>query len=238
MLFRSTGSFSQLLCCFDELIPVAASREPLDAEGKMECFFKVFDQRRCRVSRDIEIFPIRIDAKIHRSLVGGTDDTGDAVLLTFIEAFRHGKEEGEDADLTHLCSRQDMCLPIRFEVLSGVSMVKSADQSAHHLFAVCPAEDMRIRCHVAAVAGVAVVIDQISYVMQAGCRGENITHARVELVDLLPLIEHGECGRGDILGVEIIGYRKGIEIILHRAAEHVVLLVSVFVIDGIIVVEE
>ena len=55
----------------------------------MECFFKVFDQRRCRVSRDIEIFPIRIDAKIHRSLVGGTDDTGDAVLLTFIEAFRH-----------------------------------------------------------------------------------------------------------------------------------------------------
>ena len=190
------------------------------------------------MSRDIEIFPIRIDAKIHRSLVGGTDDTGNAVLLTFIEAFRHGKEEGEDADLTHLCSCQDMCLPIRFEVLSGVSMVKSANQSAHHLFAVCPAEDMRIRCHVAAVAGVAVVIDQISYVMQAGCRGENITHARVELVDLLPLIEHGECGRGDILGVEIIGYWKGIEIILHRAAEHVVLLFSVFVVDGIIVVEE
>ena len=67
---------------------MAASGEPLDAEGKMECFFKVFDQRRCRVSRDIEIFPIRIDAKIHCSLVGGTDDTGDAVLLTFIETFR------------------------------------------------------------------------------------------------------------------------------------------------------
>ena len=87
-------AFSQFPRCFDELIPVTASGEPLDAEGKMECFFKVFDQRRCRVSRDIEIFPIRIDAKIHRRFVGGTDDTGDAVLLTFIEAFRHGKEEG------------------------------------------------------------------------------------------------------------------------------------------------
>ena len=97
---------------------MATAGEPLDAEGEMECLFEVFDKGGCRVSRDIEIFPIRIDAKIHRRFVGGTDDTGDAVLLTFVEAFRHGKEEGEDAYLTHLGRRQDMCLSICLEVFS------------------------------------------------------------------------------------------------------------------------
>ncbi len=226
------------LRCFPESVLVIAAGEPLDAEGLVEGFFEVFEEVAGGVGGDVEVFQVRVDAKVHGVAAGGADEAGDAVFLAFVEAFGQGEEEGEHADLAHLGGGEDVGLAIGFEVFPGVAVVEGADEGAHDLFAVGPAEDVGVGGHVGAVAGVAVVVDEISYVMEEGSGGEDVSHAVIETMDFLPLVKEGEGHGGDVAGVEGVLHGEGIEVVFDGAKEHVFFAVAVAVVDGVVVVEE
>ena len=77
------------LRCFYQLVCRAGAGEPLDAQRDVECFFKVFHQWCCGVGRDVEVFSIGIEAKVHGIFHRRTDEAGDAMFVAFIEAFGH-----------------------------------------------------------------------------------------------------------------------------------------------------
>ncbi len=204
----------------------------------MEGFFEVFQKVAGGVGGDVEVFQVGVDAQVHGVGAGGADEAGDGVFLAFVEAFGEGEEEGEHAYLAHLRGGQDVGLAIGFQIFPGVAVVEGADEGAHDLFAVGPAEDVGVGGHVGTVAGVAVVVDQISYVVEEGGGGEDVAHAAVQAMDFLPLVEEGEGHGGDVVGVEGVLHGQGVQVVLDGALEHVFFPVAVVVVEGVVVVEE
>ena len=117
-------------------------------------------------------------------------------------------------------------------------MVEGADEGAHNLLPVGPAENMGVGGDVGAVPGMAVIVDDGAGVMKEAGGKEEIPHAVIEMMRFLPLVEHGKSHGGDVGGMEIVFQRKGVEVVLHRGNEHVLFPVPFLIVNGVIVVEE
>lgn len=117
------------------------------------------------MGRNIKIIPASVDAKIHGLSGRGADEAGNALFMAFIESFGQSQEKGHHTNFLHLQVRKNADMGIGLQEFAGIAMMESADEGAHDLFSVGPAEYVGIGGDVSAMPGMAVVVDDGAGIM-------------------------------------------------------------------------
>lgn len=92
----------QSFCSVFHFIFYGASREPLDSEGQLEDFTEFGNQVLHSMGRNVEIFTVCVNPKVHGRFAGSAYNAGNALFMTFVESFCQGQEKRKHTDLLHL----------------------------------------------------------------------------------------------------------------------------------------